>query len=122
MVMLRKDMAQLDLQLLEAKLKLRLGEAYTGSPLQGAVARLQALHARVQEGGRAQRQPLPAAAVAQLDSDLRTLAAHAAAQHKLQAGVDANIQRHEAAVFERLRQLQSHTASSDSGVAAAAAG
>ena len=41
MAMLRKDLAQLDLQLLGAKLKLRLGDAYTGSPLQGAVARLQ---------------------------------------------------------------------------------
>lgn len=32
--MLRKDMSLLDLELLELKLKLKLGEAYSGSPVQ----------------------------------------------------------------------------------------
>jgi lipase chaperone LimK len=73
-----------------------------------AVQRLKQLHGRVQAGER-----LPVAAVTQLDVDLKTLAAHAEQQRQLEQVVSVNIQRHEAALFARLAQLQSAGAGGD---------
>lgn len=100
--MLRKDMSVLDLELLELKLKLKMGEGYSGSAVQAAVSRLKQLHAKVQEGSW-----LPAAAWSQLGEDLKTLIGHAQQQQKLQQMVEVNIQRHEQEMFRKLGQLQS---------------
>jgi hypothetical protein len=107
--MLAQDMGALDLEVLELKLKLKLGaDAYAASPVAPAVQRLKQLHGRVQAGER-----LPVAAVTQLDVDLKTLAAHAEQQRQLEQVVSVNIQRHEAALFARLAQLQSAGAGGD---------
>lgn len=112
--MLCKDLGRLDLQLLGQKLRLRAGSAggeaaWEGSELQAALQRLSSLHARVVGGER-----LPPASITQLDADLRTLAVHAASQQRLQQAVEVNIQRHEAAMFNRLRQLRSTNTTSTS--------
>lgn len=102
LAMLRKDMSLLDLQLLELKLKLKMGEGYSGSDVQAAVSRLKQLHAKVQEGTW-----LPAAAWTQLGEDLKTLIGHAQQQQKLQQLVEVNIQKHEQAMFRKRGLLPS---------------
>ncbi|KAF6257500.1 hypothetical protein COO60DRAFT_1222554 [Scenedesmus sp. NREL 46B-D3] len=99
--MLRKDMAHLDLELLELKLKLRAGDAFKGTPVHAALKRLKQLHAMVNASQR-----LPSAAWQQLDEDLRTLVDSAQQRQKLQQQVDVNVQKHEQAMFRRLAQLQ----------------
>lgn len=101
--MLQKDMAQIDLGLLELKLKLRAGESYKGSPLETALKRLKQLHDKVQTG-----QQLSSAAWVQLEEDLKAVIDSVQQQQKLEHQLDVNIQRFEQMMFRRLAQLQPH--------------
>lgn len=105
MHMLRRDMAQMDLNLLEVRLKLRLGDVYRGSQLEAALKRLQKLHELVQAG-----QPMSSSrSWLQVEEDLKTLIDHVQQQQRLEHQLDVNIQKYEQMMFKRLAQLQSHT-------------
>ncbi|KAF8073127.1 hypothetical protein HT031_000788 [Scenedesmus sp. PABB004] len=111
--MLRKDLGALDLELLEARLKLKASDAgLRGSPLGAALARLKALRAAV--AGGAER--LPHAAWEALDADLRTLADGVEQRQRLQQQLDVNVQRFEQQVFRRLAQLRQPPAARDAAV------
>lgn len=99
--MLRRDMAQMDLQLLQLKLKMRMGDAYKDSKLLAALQRLQRLHEMVQADQR-----LPSAMWLQLEEDLKTVIDGVQQQQKLEHQLDVNIQKFEQMVFRRLAQLQ----------------
>eukprot|EP00879_Flechtneria_rotunda_P012763 GHRR01013327.1.p1 GENE.GHRR01013327.1~~GHRR01013327.1.p1 ORF type:complete len:124 (+),score=43.19 GHRR01013327.1:438-809(+) len=102
LAMLRKDMAQLDLQLLEVKLKLQDTDSYKGSQLQAALRRLKHLQQQVREGA----SWFPAKVWGQLDEDLKIVISHVQQRQKLEQQVDANLQRYEQMMFRRLSQLQ----------------
>lgn len=100
MQMLRKDMRQMDLELLGLKLQLRMGDEYKGSPLESALKRLRSLHKLVEDGKR-----LPSAAWVQLDEDLKLVVSSVQQQQKLEQQLDVNIQKYEQMMFKRLAQL-----------------
>ena len=126
--MLKTDLAQLDLNLLELKLKLREGDAYQGSPIAAAVDRLKRLHAvagqasagqqqqqRQEQQGQLQQQQhwqqqllyqLPHQAWTQLVEDLDTLAQHVRQRQQMQEQLEVNIQMYQRQVFAKLAQLQ----------------
>jgi hypothetical protein len=108
--MLRRGLSKLDIELLELKFKLKDGDRFKGSALEGALQRLKELHKQVATPGNAQQQQwqqrLPFAAWAKLDEDLQTLAASLQQRQKLEQQLDVNIQKYERKMFQRLAQLQ----------------
>jgi hypothetical protein len=118
--MLRRDLAQLDLGLLELRLKLQLGEEeFAATPEAAALQRLRMLHALVTDsssssGGVGTTNPTAAAvamhAAQTLQQDLEALAAllqrRQQQQQETQDLVELNIQRFQRRLFERLSQLQ----------------
>jgi hypothetical protein len=111
--MLKTDLAQLDLNLLELKLKLREGEAYRGSPVAAAVDRLKRLRAVAVQAADEQRQQrqqllsqLPHQAWTQLAEDLDTLSQQVRQRQQAQEQLEVNIQRYQRQLFMRLAQLQ----------------
>jgi len=108
--MLQRDLSALDVELLELKVKLRDGDSFRGSALEGALQRLKELHKQVVTSGtelqQQWQQRLPFTAWAKLDEDLKTLSASIKHRQKLEQQLDVNIQKYERKMFQRLAQLQ----------------